>query len=44
MARFLKTGKSQPEQEWFDAQVFETVRAIIEDVSKRGDDAGRSYS
>ena len=44
MARFLKTGKSQIEMEQFDARVFETVRGIIEDVSKRGDEAVRALS
>ncbi|WP_047150915.1 histidinol dehydrogenase [Aneurinibacillus tyrosinisolvens] len=44
MAEYLKTGKSKIEIAQAEAQVYETVRGIIDDVTKRGDTAVRELS
>ncbi|MCQ6268131.1 histidinol dehydrogenase [Fictibacillus sp. WQ 8-8] len=44
MARFLKTGKNMEEQQRAEAQVYETVRGIINNVTSNGDKAIRELS
>jgi sulfopropanediol 3-dehydrogenase len=44
MAKFLKTGKTKEELAVQAAQVSETVKNILDDVEKNGDEAVRRYS
>ncbi|UOF90294.1 histidinol dehydrogenase [Fodinisporobacter ferrooxydans] len=44
MAKFLKKGKSQEEIAKSEAQVYETVRTILDQVAKNGDAAVRELS
>jgi sulfopropanediol 3-dehydrogenase len=44
MARYLKEGISQEEKDTADAEVRQTVEAILGDIKARGDDALREYS
>ena len=44
MAKFLKTGKTKEELAVQAAQVSETVKNILDDIEKNGDEAVRRYS